>query len=70
MPTINYWNGTRWVAVSTTSGGGGVGPAGPAGPKGDKGEKGDPGRAVAVTVSASEPVAPLAGDVWIDNTTR
>jgi len=61
MPTINYWNGTKWVAVSSASGGGAPGPQGP------KGDKGDAGRSVTVTVSQAEPVAPVAGDVWIDN---
>lgn len=49
-----------------------AGPAGAAGPKGDTGDTGATGAtgpAYQITVSATPPASPLAGDLWLDNAT-
>lgn len=66
MASINYWDGTKWVRIAASAGGTPVpGPQGPPGKDGQDGADGLDGRSVAVTVSQTAPVAPLAGDVWI-----
>jgi hypothetical protein len=67
MPTINYWNGTKWVRIAAGEGGTPV--PGPQGPPGKDGTDGKDGRSVSVTVSQNAPASPLAGDVWITTPT-
>jgi len=64
MAILFFWDGQKWVPISTGGGGGGgtVGPPGPPGPAGQS-----------ITVYGPQPTAPTnprKGDQWIDNTAR
>lgn len=55
------WDGAAWRLIN-----GPVGATGSPGTNGTNGSPGVPGRSVVVTTSAIPPVAPVAGDQWIN----